>query len=152
MVILVINRALAGDVQGRVDEGLQLIVDAANSILLNDTDAEGAALTAIRVRDPASGTLNLNSDGTFVYTPNPNFSGLDTFVYRANDGSHSSEPATVTITVNPDNDPPVASNDSYLLGQSTTLSVSAAEADSSTGSVPTKVGTSSRCISPSFWR
>ena len=60
-----------------------------------------------------SGTLTLNSNGSFTYAPNNNFSGTDSFTYRACDGPGScSAPATVTITVTPVNDAPVAVNDS----------------------------------------
>src|SRR5262249_48389474 len=50
---------------------------------------------------PSSGTLTLNADGTFTYTPAAGFSGTDTFTYRASDGGAVSGEATVTITVSP---------------------------------------------------
>ena len=62
---------------------------------------------------PANGTLTLNADGSFTYTPNANFNGTDSFTYQANDGTADSNVATVTITVNAVNDAPVASDDSY---------------------------------------
>jgi Bacterial Ig domain len=43
--------------------------------------------------------LTLNPDGTFAYTPNTNFSGSDSFTYKANDGLLDSNTATVTINV-----------------------------------------------------
>src|SRR5206468_4196104 len=70
-------------------------------VLSNDTDPEHQALTAILVSGPAHGTLTLNADGSFAYTPAPNFNGVDSFSYRANDGSLNSNVATVTLTVNP---------------------------------------------------
>ena len=116
-----------------VAEDGQLRVSSQDSILLNDTDAEEpevptpiiGSLTATRVSGPANGTLSLNSNGTFTYTPNPNFGGTDTFVYRANDGAASSALATVTIQVTGGNDAPVAGNDLYTFDQNTTLNVSA---------------------------
>jgi len=83
-------------------------------------------LTAVRISGPSNGTLNLNSNGTFSYTPAPNFNGADTFVYRANDGAANSNLATVTINVNAANDPPNAGSDSYSAQPATLLAVSAA--------------------------
>ena len=48
------------------------------------------------------GTLSLQSDGLFEYTPSANFAGTDTFSYEANDGTYQSTPATVAITVTSD--------------------------------------------------
>src|SRR5690606_27985464 len=62
----------------------------------------------------------LNSDGSFTYVPNTNFTGEDTFTYRANNSIEDSNLATVTITVNA-NTPPVAVNDAYTTAYNTTL-------------------------------
>ena len=72
---------------------------ATGNVLANDTDADGDALTAALEAGPANGTLTLNGNGTFTYTPNLNFVGTDSFTYTANDGSAASNIATVTITV-----------------------------------------------------
>ena len=80
-------------------------------------------LTAIKVSDPAHGTLTLNSDGSFTYTPDANYNGPDSFTYKANDGQLDSNVATVTINVLPVNDAPVANNDSYSTDSLTPLSV-----------------------------
>jgi uncharacterized repeat protein (TIGR01451 family) len=71
------------------------------NVLTNDTDAENSPLTAVKLSDPASGALSLNSDGSFTYIPNDNFQGTDTFTYAANDGDLQSAAATVTIVVAP---------------------------------------------------
>jgi VCBS repeat-containing protein len=81
---------------------------AASGVLGNDTDSDGDALTAVKVTDPGHGTVTLNSNGSFTYTPTPNYSGLDTFTYKANDGTADSAVVTVNITVNGVNDAPVA--------------------------------------------
>ncbi|WP_048320802.1 Ig-like domain-containing protein, partial [Crocosphaera watsonii] len=70
---------------------------------------------------------NLNTDGSFEYIPNANFNGTDTFTYQANDGELNSSPATVTITVNPVNDAPVASDDQYSVDEDTTLTIETAD-------------------------
>jgi autotransporter-associated beta strand protein len=72
---------------------------------------------------PAHGTLTLHGDGSFIYTPNPGFSGSDSFTYEANDGLAASDPATVTIEVV--NAPPVAADDSYSVDRNGTLTVDA---------------------------
>src|SRR5207247_750135 len=98
---------------------------AAPGALDNDTDVESAALTAILVSGPAHGTLTLNANGSFTYTPAANYNGSDSFTYQANDAVASSNVATVAITVNGVNDAPVAVNDSYSTNEDTTLTVTA---------------------------
>jgi hypothetical protein len=71
----------------------------APGVLANDSDPEGDMLRAIKVTDPSHGTLTLNSDGSFTYTPEADFCGPDTFTYKANDGDLDSNIATVTIAV-----------------------------------------------------
>ncbi|NOG48612.1 MAG: tandem-95 repeat protein [Chloroflexi bacterium] len=106
------------------DEDVALNI-AAPGVLTNDTDAEADPLTAVLVVGPTNGTLTLSSDGSFIYTPNVNFNGSDSFTYKANDGTVDSNVATVTITVNPVNDAPVAVNDAYTTDEDTTLNVAA---------------------------
>src|SRR5690606_28351239 len=67
-----------------------------NGVLANDTDADGNTQTAKLVTGPAHGTLTLNPNGSFTYTPTQGFAGTDTFTYRSNDGSANSNVATVT--------------------------------------------------------
>ena len=81
------------------------------SVLDNDTDADGDTLTANLLSAPATGSVTLNSDGTFTYTPAADTNGDVTFTYEATDGDLNSNAATVTITINPVNDAPVASDD-----------------------------------------
>ena len=88
--------------------GAAQVAPALGGVLNNDTDAEGNRLGSTVVTNVSNGTLTLNGDGTFVYTPNPDFFGTDTFTYRANDGALDSNVATVTITVTPVNDAPTA--------------------------------------------
>ena len=65
-------------------------------------------LNAVLASGPTNGTLVLGKDGSFTYTPNANFSGVDSFTYRASDGTASSNLATVTINITAVNDAPVA--------------------------------------------
>jgi hypothetical protein len=82
-------------------EGQTLTVNAAQGVLANDTDADGDSLAAILKTGPANGTLQNHLDGSFIYTPNPGFYGVDSFTYVASDGQSQSAPAIVTITVKP---------------------------------------------------
>jgi hypothetical protein len=86
------------------DTGQALTVPA-NGVLANDADPDGDALTAILVDGPTNGTLALNADGSFQYTPNDGFVGADSFTYKANDSQADSPAANVTITVNPTGNP-----------------------------------------------
>lgn len=84
------------------DEDATLTVTAANGVLKNDKEPNSAndPLTARKVTDPAHGTVVLNPDGSFTYTPKPDYSGPDSFTYRAcDDDGGCSEPATVNISV-----------------------------------------------------
>ena len=92
-------------------------------VLTNDTDAEGDPLTAIKVSDPAHGTVSLNTDGSFTYTPTAGYTGADSFTYKANDGAADSNVATVTITVVNANHAPVAVNDAYSTNENMPLMV-----------------------------
>ena len=70
------------------------------NVLFNDTDPDGDALTVTSVSDPPSGTADDFGSGIVLYTPDPGFSGTDTFTYTVSDGTDTSS-ATVTVTVNP---------------------------------------------------
>ena len=72
---------------------------AGGNVLGNDTDQDGDTLTAILNSGPGGGSVNLNADGSFTYTPSPSFFGTDTFTYLVTDGTATSGPITVTISV-----------------------------------------------------
>lgn len=68
-------------------------------VLQNDSDPDGEPLTASVVSDPINGDLSFNSDGSFTYTPLPEWYGNVTFTYKANDGLADSDTAAVWINV-----------------------------------------------------
>ncbi|PTX43743.1 putative secreted protein (Por secretion system target) [Christiangramia gaetbulicola] len=76
-----------------------LEVSASNGVLVNDTDPENDELTAILQDDVSNGTLVLNADGSFTYTPDLDFTGQDYFTYVANDGEFNSNIIFVSINV-----------------------------------------------------
>jgi VCBS repeat-containing protein len=98
-----------------IDDSAATVQDIAVviGVLLNDTDADGDALTVSAKTDGTFGTVVINGDNTTVtYTPIAGYTGTDTFTYTASDGTADSNSATVTVTVNPPvNEPPVAKND-----------------------------------------
>ena len=77
----------------------ELVIPAVDGILENDTDIDGDALIASLIPYPMNGILAMRTDGSFVYSPNEGFFGVDSFEYRAYDGQALSNPVTVTITV-----------------------------------------------------
>ncbi|MEM9357080.1 MAG: Ig-like domain-containing protein, partial [Pseudomonadota bacterium] len=119
------------DADYTIDEDNTLSIGAAAGVLGNDTDADGDPLTTTLVTGVANGTLTLNADGSFDYTPNADFSGTDSFTYVANDGAEDSAEATVTITVNPVNDAPTFEAASFAIdeGQTVAGTIMATDAD-----------------------
>ena len=100
-----------------VNEDGTLNISALSGVLANDNDPDGDNLTAGSASNPPNGSVTLQSIGSFVYTPDADFNGTDTFTYLASDGRGNSDGATVTITVNPVNDVP-----SFTAGPDLTLS------------------------------
>ncbi len=109
-----------------VQSGQTLTVAAATGVLGNDTNPAGTGtLSAQLVTGPTSGTLSLNANGGFTYTPATGFAGPATFTYRSTNGTTTSANATVTINVAAAAQPPVASADSYTVQSGQTLTVAA---------------------------
>jgi CSLREA domain-containing protein len=113
-------------------------------VLGNDTDIDSDTLVAELVSNPANGSLTLNANGSFTYTPQANFNGADSFSYRVGDGKTHSSPATVTLTVNPFNDAPVNNvpgaqttieNRSLSFSAANGNSLSVTDVDAGTGAV-----------------
>ncbi|MCB0128665.1 MAG: cadherin-like domain-containing protein, partial [Caldilineaceae bacterium] len=90
-----------------VDED-HLLTVVAPGVLENDSDNDGHSLSAMLTSETDSGTVALQSDGGFVYTPTENFVGVDHFTYVVTDTLGGSASAHVTITVNSVNDAPLA--------------------------------------------
>ena len=89
----------AGDDRYALQSGATLNVEAVSGVLANDTDVNGDPLSAVLVDDVEHGTLALDPDGSFTYTPEPTFQGEDRFTYKANDGTADSNIATVTLLI-----------------------------------------------------
>jgi VCBS repeat-containing protein len=118
-----------------VDEDAVLSV-AAPGVLANDTDPDSDALQAVLAESVSHGTLTLNADGSFTYTPQKDFNGADSFTYRASDGGASSSPATVIITVTAVDDVPVAQPDAVLMEKGSSVKITVLSNDTGLGDTP----------------
>jgi hypothetical protein len=78
-----------------------ILVVPAPGVLGNDTDPDSGALTALLVDTVGNGSLDFHDDGSFTYTPDADWWGIDSFTYKASDGDLDSNVATVTISVIP---------------------------------------------------
>ena len=87
---------------------------------------EDAGRTIVGVTQGANGSVAFAADGTLTYTPNADFHGTDSFTYTvetATGGAVRSETATVTVTVDPVNDGPVAGDDGFTVAEDGSVSV-----------------------------
>ncbi len=115
-----------------IPEDNTLNVAAASGVLSNDSDPNGDPLLALLVSTTSNGLLTLNTNGSFSYRPATNYFGSDSFTYRTRDGTFTSSVATVSITVTPVNDAPVAYNQNVtnVEDTATNLVVVATDVDS----------------------
>lgn len=90
---------LGGDDNYRAISGQVLQINASNGVLANDIDLDQNTLHVTQVGvSPSRGTLKLETDGAFVYTPNSTFvGGIDSFTYFLSDGSIEVGPVNVTL-------------------------------------------------------
>src|SRR5205823_3388013 len=93
------------------------------------SDVDGDPLTALIVVGPGHGSVTLNANGSFTFTPAANYNGADSFTYKANDGALNSNIATVAIAVAAVNDPPVANAQSVTTNQDTAKAISLTATD-----------------------
>jgi uncharacterized repeat protein (TIGR02543 family) len=104
--------------------------DMAKAITLVANDAEGDALTYLVATGPAHGSLSALSSNQVTYTPAANYSGPDSFTFRASDAALTSTPATVSITVTAVNDAPVAQPQSVTTAEDTAKAITLVATDS----------------------
>jgi hypothetical protein len=98
-------------------------------VLDNDSDIEGDSLTISGVIDGPNGSV-VNNGTNVTYIPNPDWSGVDTFMYTISDGNGGSASAFVTVTVNPVNDDPQGMPDSGTTFEDTPVVVEVLANDS----------------------
>ena len=140
----------AGGDSAELDEDGSVVVN----VLANDTDADhtdglpgnDGPLTPVLAGAPANGTAAINPDGTVTYEPDDDFTGVDTFTYRASDGEGQGNLATVTVTVRPVNDAPVLTLPPALSGDEDAATpvtgISVADVDAGAGPVSARFAVS----------
>jgi hypothetical protein len=92
------------------------------SVLVNDTDADGNALTVTAAGPSADGTVAFTANSV-TFTPAAAFSGTTTFPYTISDGNGGTATGSVTVSVNVVNTPPVAVNDTATTSQLTAATI-----------------------------
>jgi hypothetical protein len=93
----------------------------APGVLANDSDADGDPLTAALVTSPSHGSVSLKADGSFTYTPEKDFNGIDSFAYKALAGGDTTGAVSVELIVG--NRAPKAVSDNYTVNRNLRLFV-----------------------------
>ena len=88
---------------------------------VNATDVDGDQLTYVVSENPAHGTVELQPDGSYAYTPELNFNGSDSFKITVSDGNGGTVTVTVPVTVTPVNDAPITSNQTLTTAEDTAI-------------------------------
>ena len=122
---ITITVSQANDAPVAKDVTLAVSEDVPASGSFDVSDIDGDKLTVSVFSGPSHGSLTINIDGTFTYTPDVNYFGADSFTYRASDGTLDSSVATVTITVDSVNDAPTATGDAYTTDEDVALIIAA---------------------------
>jgi len=117
---VVANRAPAASSQS-----VALAEDASAPVTLTASDPDGDPIHFTIVTPPSHGTLT-GTAPALTYVPAPNFHGLDTFTFAANDGTDQSAPATVALTVTEVNDSPAPQPDLTTVGAASPITLPAA--------------------------
>lgn len=111
------------------DGDLTLAEDTPTDITLGATDVDGDALTYAITAQPGRGTLSCAAGGLCTYTPNADYNGADSFTYTADDGTAVSPAATVSLTITPVNDAPVAAAIALGLAEDSSVPVTLSATD-----------------------
>ena len=146
------DKPVAVDDVASVDEDDSVTIPAPG-VLSNDTDPDMDPLAAnpTLISDPVNGgTVMLNADGSFTYTPLANFSGMDTFSYEVCDVTVVEpqplcDTADVVITINPTNDPPVVPDVTVTTPEEMPIEVCVVPTDPDMGDVVSGNGTVLAC-------
>ena len=92
-------------------------------VLANDTDADGDSLTVTSASAPGHGSATVNGNNTITYQANGGYTGADAFDYTVSDGHGGSATGHVAVTVIPQNDPPVAGDDTATVAEDGSVDV-----------------------------
>ena len=112
------------------------------TVLTNDSDPDGDVLTVLG-GSSADGSVSVNSDGTINFAPTSNFTGTTTITYTISDGTTGTDTATVSVSVSPVNDAPVAVDDTATITEDTPTDLTVLTNDSDVDGDPLTVTTAS---------
>ncbi|MEW5852151.1 MAG: tandem-95 repeat protein [Myxococcota bacterium] len=123
------------DTPNAIDDSASTNEDTAVTVnvLANDVGAVDGTITVTIVTVPSNGSAVVNAGNTITYTPNANFFGADSLVYRVTDGDGENDTATVSITVNSVDDQPVAVNDAATTNEDTAVTTTVLSNDTGLG-------------------
>ncbi|MDW8239500.1 MAG: tandem-95 repeat protein [Acidobacteriota bacterium] len=123
-------------------EDTTLVVGAMSGVLSNDTDPDGDLLTVTStgaINTARGGTVMMNANGSFSYSPPANYCGQDSFAYTISDGRGGTDTATVTVNVTCVNDPPDAVNDNASTNEDTPVTINVLSNDTDVDGNPLSV-------------
>ena len=96
------------------------------NVLANDSDPDGDSIRVVAA-SVDTGEVSVNADGSLNYIPPANYSGVATITYTIEDEGGASSSTTVTVNVLPENDPPIANDDSATTAEDTPITLGLAD-------------------------
>ncbi|TVX93463.1 Ig-like domain-containing protein [Paenibacillus agilis] len=114
VTIVAVNSAPVAD-----DDTLSVTEDTPKAGKVTATDIDGDSLIYSVLDNPKKGTVTFDASGAFTYTPHTNATGTDSFMFKANDGTVDSNPATIAVAIVPVNDTPVSVNSTLSVTEDT---------------------------------
>jgi hypothetical protein len=125
------------DIPVAVDDliGTLINTSTAGSVATNDSDVDGDELDFTLSSLAQNGQLTFNIDGSFTYTPNTLFEGLEVVTYTVCDVQDACDTGTLTITIVNNNVNPLATDDSFSMNEDETFSASVGANDVDDGEV-----------------
>lgn len=115
--------AIANDDTFNIEANTAAVLD----VLANDSDADGDEIIITDFIQPENGTVELNSDGTLIYTPNQDFVGDDSFSYGVSDGrGETTDETGVTLIVGAENTSTSINDDTLIADTGTTMALTIA--------------------------
>ncbi len=105
-------------------------VPVSGAVAISDVDGDAMTCSLDPVDGPENGSVVVNPDGTYTYTPDADFNGVDSFTILVDDGNGGVTPVLVSVTVNPVNDAPVAVDDYVTTPEDTPVTISVLDNDS----------------------
>ena len=119
---ILINVTPVNDAPVTTDDSKTTDEDTPVSGTVTANDVDGDTLNYSKGLDPAKGTVTVNADGSYIYTPKANLYGTDSFTVIVSDGNGGTATSTITVNIIPVNDAPVANDDSKTTDEDTPIS------------------------------